>query len=265
MATNYKLNLQPDRKTVSQSLLWNPPLSLKVDSTPPSYEIKSLGDLPIYDQGALGSCTANAILFSYHYVAKFKNNKYKHPSSRLYQYRESLLFIGDGNDDTGAYIEDAITVPNTRGVLPEYVWPYINSTVNFKILPKNQTMDSLRKLASASKGIEYNSIEKGPNLIYSLENILYSGFPIVFGFWVYPSFFSTINRNRKAIVTVPKKGENILGGHAVCLVGYNRINKSFKVRNSWGPRWGDSGYFYMSYDFLLTNNVFSFWVIKSVN
>jgi C1A family cysteine protease len=49
---------------------------------------------------------------------------------------------------------------------------------------------------------------------------------------------------------MPKKGEKILGGHAVELVGYDDASKTFTVRNSWGPNWADHGYFHMPYAFL---------------
>ena len=33
--------------------------------------------------------------------------------------------------------------------------------------------------------------------------------------------------------------------HAVVIVGYDETTNVFKIRNSWGPSWGDDGYFYL--------------------
>ena len=56
----------------------------------------------------------------------------------------------------------------------------------------------------------------------------------------------------------------MMGGHAVCAVGYddskvivNPSNqKSSKgallIRNSWGSSWGDNGYGWLPYDYVLT-------------
>jgi len=62
---------------------------------------------------------------------------------------------------------------------------------------------------------------------------------------------------------MPEPGEKVLGGHAVALVGFDDKNKEFIVRNSWGSNWGDRGYFYMPYDYVLSQELSSdFWTIK---
>jgi C1A family cysteine protease len=38
-----------------------------------------------------------------------------------------------------------------------------------------------------------------------------------------------------------------LGGHAVFLVGYNDDGEYFIVKNSWGPKWGENGFFKIAY------------------
>jgi C1A family cysteine protease len=47
------------------------------------------------------------------------------------------------------------------------------------------------------------------------------------------------------------ESENMLGGHAVTVVGYNDLDQTFIVRNSWGSDWGDKGCFYIPYKYLL--------------
>jgi C1A family cysteine protease len=65
---------------------------------------------------------------------------------------------------------------------------------------------------------------------------------------------------------MPKKGEEFLGGHAVLCVGYDDHKHHFIMRNSWGDSWGDKGYFYLPYEYLLDHNLASdFWAILSVN
>jgi C1A family cysteine protease len=50
-------------------------------------------------------------------------------------------------------------------------------------------------------------------------------------------------------VPMPGPSEAMLGGHAICVVGY-RLDGSFIVRNSWSAEWGDHGYFYLPRDYL---------------
>jgi len=49
---------------------------------------------------------------------------------------------------------------------------------------------------------------------------------------------------------MPAEGEKWVGGHAICVVGYDDAKKWFKFKNSWGKTWGDGGYGYMSYDYM---------------
>lgn len=41
--------------------------------------------------------------------------------------------------------------------------------------------------------------------------------------------------------------DKMLGGHALCVIGYNDSLGVFEIMNSWGPAWGDQGYFTVSY------------------
>jgi hypothetical protein len=49
------------------------------------------------------------------------------------------------------------------------------------------------------------------------------------------------------VIALPEPGEVYVGGHAVCVVGFDRRNRYFKFINSWGPHWGDGGFGRLSY------------------
>lgn len=64
---------------------------------------------------------------------------------------------------------------------------------------------------------------------------------------------------------MPKKGEKMLGGHAVMAVGYDDAQGRFLVRNSWGPKWGIGGNFTFPYDYLINDALSAdFWTIRLV-
>jgi C1A family cysteine protease len=91
-----------------------------------------------------------------------------------------------------------------------------------------------------------------------------AGLPAVIGISVYESF------ERQAVATtgtvpMPSKRERLLGGHAVCLVGYNDSKRRWLCRNSWGAGWGQAGYFTLPYAYLLSTGLSSdFWTLRSV-
>ena len=163
--------------------------------------------------------------------------------------------MGTVNYDSGAYIRDGIKATNHYGASLESYWPY--NIRKFRLEPVNEAKsDALNR-----KVTRYERVNDFNGCIDALTN----GYPVIIGFHVYQSFMSpTVARTGK--MTYPNtKRERLLGGHAVLLVGYNKAKKVFIVRNSWGPYWGDKGYFYMPFDIIKPNMSSDYWIIKSVN
>ena len=97
-----------------------------------------------------------------------------------------------------------------------------------------------------------------------MRSCLSDGCPFIFGFSVYESFESDAVA-ATGIVPMPGKTETCLGGHAVMAVGYDDSKQWIIVRNSWGPDWGDKGYFYLPYAYITNNNLADdFWTIRLV-
>ena len=95
-----------------------------------------------------------------------------------------------------------------------------------------------------------------------MRSCLAGGFPFVFGFAVYESFESQ-QVARTGVVELPKRGEKMLGGHAVMGVGYDDEGRRFTVRNSWGEGWGMKRYFTLPYEYLSNCNLSDdFWTIR---
>jgi C1A family cysteine protease len=207
----------------------------------------------IEDQGKLGSCTGNAIAGAIELLHKRQSRTLD--ISRLFIYYYERKFIGTVNYDSGAYIRDGIKACYTYGAPTENLWPYNIS--KFKMQPhKTAIVDALkRKVTSYQRALDFNQV---------IDSIT-SGYPVTIGFNVYSSFDSPAVA-KTGIMPYPNVNkERLLGGHAVLIVGYNKTNNTFIVRNSWGTRWGDKGYFYMPFEVIQNNRMSSdFWVIKSI-
>ena len=196
----------------------------------------------VVDQGELGSCTANAIASGLREYWENLSGKLT-LLSRLWLYWEERKIEGTVNEDAGAYIRDGMKVLQKMGCAPETDWPY-DITKFAQTPPAKATRD-----ASQFEITEYHRVTN----LTLLKTALAEGYPVVIGIKVYESFESD-QVAQTGIVPLPKRGEQLLGGHAVLAVGYKDDSKIkgqgvVICRNSWGESWGDKGYFYLPYSY----------------
>lgn len=207
-------------------------------------------DWGLYNQGHLGSCTANSSLSGYRNVLK-REGLPDFEASRLAQYYWTRCTEGTCDQDAGASIRDAIKTIGTNGVAPESLWPYIEE--KFNVAPGDDAIAEAKNHIA----LAYESVSQ--NLDDLCAAIVRNG-NLVFGFSVFLSFERLPADH---IVPLPAPTDAVQGGHAVCAVGYDLDKGVFIVKNSWGSDWGDGGYFYMPLDFILNPNLANdFWTMS---
>lgn len=208
---------------------------------------------PVYDQGQLGSCTANAIAGAIEFDRMKQNLIPLFTPSRLFIYYNERSIEGTTASDSGAQIRDGIKSIGAQGVCPEPEWPYDISKF------ENQPPASCYQDAVAHKAILYKRLVRDLN---QMRGCLASGYPFVLGITVYASFESQAVA-QSGQVPMPASNEQLLGGHAVLAVGYDDDQQTLLVRNSWGPSWGMNGYCTLPYGYVGQRNLSSdFWVIR---
>jgi C1A family cysteine protease len=245
-------------------------------------------DGPIFNQGSLGSCTANGWLGLFMFIHK-KQYGDTYVGSRLQLYLDERKLNGNQNSDTGAYVRDGAKCLASIGVCPETMWPYDISKFSQDPPPECYTE------AAKNKIVTYLSLTQDIN---HLKACLTEGHPFVFGFSVAESF-ENASVTRTGIVPMPQPGEQILGGHCIEALGYvdgdgqvtmfrrrgllasishtlrlltgSRFfsvqppKNVFICRNSWGTGWGDNGYCYLPFEFMTDSKWCSdFWTVSSV-
>jgi C1A family cysteine protease len=209
---------------------------------------------PVYDQGQLGSCTANAIAAAIEFD-RLKQKLNDFAPSRLFIYYNERAMEHTIASDSGAQIRDGIKSVGKLGDCPETEWPYVISKFKTKP-PKNCYTDALK-----NKAVLYQRVTQTWS---QLKGCLASAYPFVFGFTVYESFESA-QVAKTGHASLPKSGEQAIGGHAVAAVGYDDSKQWFIVRNSWGNKWGMKGYFTLPYAYVTDNNLADdFWTIRIV-
>ena len=209
---------------------------------------------PVYDQGQLGSCTANAIGAAFE-IGLIKQKAADFMPSRLFIYYNERLIENTTGSDSGAMIRDGMKTVSKDGSCSENFWPY--DIKKFAVRP---TADCYKK-ALDHQVLSYHRVER---VLDQIKGCLADGYPMVFGFTVYESFESS-SVAKTGVLNLPGPAEQVMGGHAVLAVGYDDKTRRFIVRNSWSAQWGMHGYFTMPYDYLLNENLSDdFWTIRLV-
>jgi C1A family cysteine protease len=210
---------------------------------------------PVYTQGDLGTCTAQAIAAALEFNQRKQAQRDRFTPSRLFIYYNERVIEGTVDEDAGAMLRDGIKSVSKQGAPHETLWPYR--------APKFRTKPTAASYRDAAKhqALLYQRV---PRTREQLRGCLASGYPFVFGFSVYESFERRTVANT-GNAPMPRPSEALIGGHAVLAVGYDDRRKRFLARNSWGSRWGLAGYFTIPYDYLLDDDLSDdFWTIRLI-
>jgi len=223
---------------------------------------------PIEDQGSIGSCTAHAGVGLMEYFERRAFGKHI-DASRLFLYkvtRNILHFTGD----TGAFLRSTMEALTTFGVPPEEYWPYVVGDF------EKEPSAFCYAFAQNYQAITYyrlDPLQASPtDLLKRIKTNLSKGLPSMFGFTVYQSYGQSNSNGGK--LPFPTKSEKVVGGHAIDAVGYDDKMKiqntnpggietigALLIRNSWGTGWGDQGYGWLPYEYVLQGLAIDWWSI----
>ena len=209
----------------------------------------------VFDQGELGSCVANSTAGCIRFVRKKEGRTVFDPSRLFIYYFGRLLEGFPINEDTGLYIRSGYKSVGNYSVCGENNWGY--KPAKFTQRPSDNAMSAARQ----HKKFMYLALDED---ILEVKKCLADGYPISFGFTVFESFMSA-QVARTGQVPMPNFAtEEEYGGHAVTIVGYDDATRTFKIANSWSADWGDNGFCYMPYDFVMNRRYSGdFWTARS--
>ena len=221
---------------------------------PPSVDLRPHCP-PVYDQGQLGSCTANGIAGAIQFDRMKQKLTPLFEPSRLFIYYNERVMEHTVDSDSGAMIRTGIKSVGKQGDCPELEWPY--DITKFTVKPPQKCYTDAKKY----KAVQYQKVAQNLN---QMKGCLAAGYPFVLGFSVYESLESE-EVTKTGIVPMPASTEKMLGGHCVLAVGYDDAKQRFIIRNSWGDAWGMKGYGTLPYGYLMDENLSSdFWTIRIV-
>ncbi len=220
---------------------------------------------PVEDQGALGSCTANAGAGLVEYCERKAFGQYVN-ASRLFLYKVTRDLMRTSGD-SGAYLRTTMGALALFGVPPEKYWPYV--VKQFDVEPPAFCYG----FAEHYSALKYFRLDppgtRAEELLRRIKYYLAGGLPAMFGFTVYSSIAQA---DRTGNIPFPVPRETVEGGHAVMAVGYDDGRKirnatrgsketvgAILIRNSWGTAWGVKGYGWLPYDYIVKGLAQDWW------
>lgn len=249
------------------------PLKTKLKADPRPAGLPASVDLrewcsPVEDQRSLGSCTAHAGVGLIEYYERKAFGRHI-DASRLFLYKATRNLMKQ-KGDTGAYLRTTMGAMALFGVPPEEYWPYSDRAGDFDKEPPAFCY----AFAQSYRTLQYYRHDPPDVLpgavLERVRTYIAAGHPAMFGFTVYGSIEMADDRGA---IPFPSESERILGGHAVCAVGYDDkmdvTNPSSRtatkgallIRNSWGASWGDGGYGWLPYEYVRRGLAEDFWSV----
>jgi C1A family cysteine protease len=240
---------------------------LRAKSLPASVDLREWC-AAIEDQGRLGSCTAHAGVGIIEYYERKSFGRHI-DASRLFLYKVTRNLM-KMKGDTGAYLRTTMGAMVLFGVPPEDYWPYTNDEKRFDQEPPSfcyafaQNCQTVKYFRHDPPGT------KSEEILRKVKTYLAASHPAMFGFTVYNSIEQAGSTGR---IPFPSLRERIEGGHAVAAVGYddkmkikNKYGKvettgALLIRNSWGKEWGEEGYGWLPYEYVMQGLAEDFWSV----
>lgn len=217
----------------------------------------SRGFTDIKSQGEQGACMSFSMVSVFEYFLK-KNHAKSPDLSEQFLYYNARKRTGREQYDEGSNSVASIQTLSEEGICSEELWPYKVDAYAEEPLPEAYK-DAKTRLVKRAVMVEKK--------IDTIKSALVDGLPVIFSVDIFPSFGKGINGfiampTDEEVNTLKESGEN--HAHAMVFCGFNEEQRVFKVRNSWGKDFGDRGYCYLSYDYVMQYGYWDMVAIQEV-
>jgi len=185
---------------------------------------------PVRDQGDCGSCVSFGSVAALESAVAIQNST-PNPNVDL---SEAFLFfchmgVSGGTCEDGWYVNPAMTSLQGAGTPDEPCFPYTDHQQ-----PCNHCAHWTSRTVKIKAWHQITSTS-------SMKSWLANHGPLVTCFSVYEDFDAYSNGVYHHVTGA------LRGGHCVCCIGYSDTHDAWICKNSWGPNWGESGFFRIGY------------------
>jgi len=202
---------------------------------------------PTGDQGGQGSCAAYAITY-YHRTQLEYHERHWDLTDPHHQFSPAFTYNQvNGGGDNGSGFDNNMPLICDQGVANLVDCPYNDGD------PVSWPSETAYARALPYRCKEWNWFRTNDTSgVNKIKQLLANGSTACEAIWVWGNFDGIAGHDYMYCVA-DKEGSN-RGGHLVTFVGYDDTLTThdgvgaFRMVNSWGPSWGQQGYFWMSYE-----------------
>jgi C1A family cysteine protease len=222
----------------------------------------------VKNQGSINSCTANAAVTLVEYFERRSSGR-SVDASRLFLYKVTRNLLRK-TGDVGANTRTTMKALAMIGVPAEEFWPYDEAKID------EEPSAFCYALADRYRSTEYYRVDTKNRtkevVLQYVKSTLAANRPLMFGIMAYINCWQQGQSTGK--LPFPTTEDTRFGGHNMAVVGYDDNMKikntdvngiestgAFLVKNSYGEQWGDKGYGWVPYDYLLKRQSIDWWTI----
>ena len=231
-------------RTVRKSIYKNLPSSVDLRHLVPE----------VLNQEQTSSCVAHSFVAAdriLRLIEKYNDIKL----SRMFVYWNLRFLENDIDQDGGGELRDGAKALATYGAPHEADFPFTMDNL-FKQPPQVAYKDAINNITKTYLTVGQTEQE--------FKQCLAEGYPFVFGTDLYEAFESDEVAKTGIVPMANWNNDKLVGGHAITCVGYDDSTRYFTVLNSWGSDWGDHGYCYFPYDYLLNSaHTSDVWTLRA--
>jgi hypothetical protein len=223
---------------------------------------------PVGNQGSYGTCVTWATGYALKTALNKKNNSSLNVTLPVNQTSPiDLWHIIDSRSKNrncdGTNFDPAFSAMIDKGVANMSQVPFTGSKMQCEIAGQGNTNNRLGSYRIIAYTNQLSGTGTYGMTVANFKGYLEQNIPIAVGARLGERFMNWDNSSVLSYDTERVQGQHAY--HALVVVGYDNNKNAFRLRNSWGPNWGDDGSIWIDYNHFINNFCFGAWIASNSN